>query len=81
MTTRRQRQLQKVNTLYGKTARSDYDDFNNLTSYRAPGRDERTVYNWGATDAEKQKHAIKDIPRVLSTFCSKNKKGQPKLTN
>ena len=57
----------KANTLYGKTARSDYDDFNNLTSYRAPGRDERTVYNWGATDAEKQKHLLLDVISPLGT--------------
>ena len=31
----------------GKTARNDYEDFNNLTSFWASGRDERTAYNWG----------------------------------
>lgn len=45
-------------TLYGQESASQYDSFNNLTSYTAPGYTVSTTYNYGSTDAEKKKHLL-----------------------
>ncbi len=44
-----------------------YDDFNNLTEYRQPGRSEtvKTTLSYGTTDAEKQQRLLKQVVTPL----------------
>ena len=56
-------------SLWGKLENSTYDDFNNLTTYRAPGRTDaqKTVNNWGANDEKKKQHLLLDSISPLGT--------------
>ena len=50
---------------------SEYDDYNNLTSYKAPGRDVATTYYWGGTEQEQRRHLLQKATSplgIVSTF-------------
>ena len=47
-----------VTTLFGKSSGAQYDDFNNMTSYTAPGNSVASTFDYGSTDAEKKKHLL-----------------------
>lgn len=68
-----------VTTLYTKSSNSQYDDFNNLTSYTAPGHTAGSTFYYGSTDAEKKKHLLlKSIsPLGTVTTHSYNAYGSP----
>ena len=48
-----------VKNLAALQSGSEYDAFDNLISYRQPGRSERYTLDWGSTDAEKQQHLLR----------------------
>ena len=50
---------------------SEYNDYNNLTSYKAPGRDVATTYYWGGTEQEQRRHLLQKATSplgIVSTF-------------
>ena len=47
-----------VTTLFGQSSGAQYDSFNNMTSYTAPGHTTASTFNYGATDAEKKKYLL-----------------------
>ena len=51
----------------GNSDESEYDTFNNLTKYTAPGHSLFTVNEWGSTDTEKRKHLLKKSTSPLGT--------------
>ena len=56
-----------VTPLFGKPSGSHYDDYNNLTSYTAPGCTAGYTYNYGSTTAEKKKHLLLKSTTPLGT--------------
>ena len=54
-------------TLFNRSASAQYDAFNNMTSYTAPGDTVSTTYNYGSTDAEKKKHLLLKKTTPLGT--------------
>ena len=51
----------------GNPDESEYDAFNNLTKYTAPGHSLFTLNEWGTTDTEKRKHLLKKSTSPLGT--------------
>ena len=52
--------ITSVKNLAAQQSHATYDDYNNLLTYRQPGRPDTVKYtlNWGSTTAEKKKHLL-----------------------
>ena len=53
--------ITSVKNLASQQSHATYDDYNNVLTYRRPGRssDEKYTLDWGSTTSEKKKHQLK----------------------
>ena len=60
--------ITSVKNLASQQSHATYDDYNNLLTYRQPGRDTNEKYSldWGSTTAEKKKHLLLKTTSPLS---------------
>ena len=68
-----------MTALFGESSGAQYDSFNNMTSYTAPGHSAGYSFSYGTTDAEKKKHLLlKSIsPLGTVTAASYSASGSP----
>ena len=55
-----------VRNMASLMSQSTYDSFNNLLTYKQPGRSQTYTQTWGSTDAEKKKHLLRSSTSPLS---------------
>lgn len=55
-----------VKNLAAMESDSEYDGFDNLISYRQPGRSEKYTLDWGSTDADKKLHLLRKATSPLN---------------
>ena len=71
-----------VTALFGESSGAQYDSFNNMTSYTAPGHSAGYSFFYGTSDADKKKHLLVKSISPLGTVTENeyNAQGNPQKT-